>query len=835
MIELRDYQKEAINSTYQYINDGKGNPVISAACGAGKSIIQAKIASDVRSKGKRFLMLVHTKELVEQNANKIKALLPDEKIGICCSGITSKKSAKENIVCASPQTFVNMIGKIEEGFDVLTIDECFSGDTEILTEKGFVRFDKLKNEKVAQVTKDDQFIDFVNYTRKIEKTPESDVYHIRSDKGVDLILTAGHEMLLHNKRAGEWVKKKLEESNFNPHWQVAKSGFSSHARNTLTPFEKLAIAFQADGTRHCENRIYFSFSKQIKIDYFLKLMEELGCQYEEISPCSKSSEKVKDKRRFSVVNFGLTKDIPSYFNINELSVNKAIEIIEYMNIWDGHIASKNCYLYTNTDKKSVDFYQAVCCLCGYSTKMVRAVDKRSDKFNDVFRLFITKKQMASTQSWKKEKIEFKDKVYCVEVPKGNIVVRRKGMTLVVGNCHRIPFKKESVYQKIISFLKLLNPNMIIIGMSGTPFREDGTVYDTQGSIFSGLSYDIGIKELLQKNYLCPVISRGGVQKIDLSSVKKLGGEYNQSDLARAADVDTLNESVVNDIIENGYDRNCWLVFCSGIQHGEHLKEKFILKGIIAEVITNNTSKQERENIIDKFKKGEIKCLINNSILNTGFDHPPIDLVAFVRATLSTSLFIQSVSRGIRKHSSKENCLLLDYGNNIETHGFIDEPTPKIKKKGDKREPVTRECPKCHLILPVQSRVCECGYEFPIAETVATYQSYSYDGAVTSDQVKPIGKYVKSIMCKRHKKKNSIDSVKITYLFEDLSSADEYLCLDHGGYASIKAKSRVKEMGGISDSVSSALDEWISWSKPTKAILSFDQKYKRYKIDRLFFN
>ena len=67
---------------------------------------------------------------------------------------------------------------------------------------------------------------------------------------------------------------------------------------------------------------------------------------------------VKAKRRFMIyIDEVFSKDISIYFDLTKLSSIKARDIIEYMNIWDGHVATKNCYLYTTTNKKCADFYQ----------------------------------------------------------------------------------------------------------------------------------------------------------------------------------------------------------------------------------------------------------------------------------------------------------------------------------------------------------------------------------------------------------------------------------------------------------------------------------------------
>ena len=73
MIELRDYQKKAIDDVFEYICNKSGNPVVIAPTGSGKSILIAEIIRRSLKwwPGTRILMLTHQKELIEQDMDKL--------------------------------------------------------------------------------------------------------------------------------------------------------------------------------------------------------------------------------------------------------------------------------------------------------------------------------------------------------------------------------------------------------------------------------------------------------------------------------------------------------------------------------------------------------------------------------------------------------------------------------------------------------------------------------------------------------------------------------------------------------------------------------------------
>jgi len=94
--ELRDYQKSAIDATYQYWADQRGdNPLIVAPTGAGKTAIIAQLVKDAMSfSGTRVLMLTHVKELLEQGAEGLLRMYPQADFGFYSASIGQKRLDK---------------------------------------------------------------------------------------------------------------------------------------------------------------------------------------------------------------------------------------------------------------------------------------------------------------------------------------------------------------------------------------------------------------------------------------------------------------------------------------------------------------------------------------------------------------------------------------------------------------------------------------------------------------------------------------------------------------------------------------------------------------------
>lgn len=360
-------------------------------------------------------------------------------------------SSQVNLAVQSAYTPATPLSMAKPGKKYIVFDECFPPEVEVLTNKGFIRFDSLnKSELIAQFNSTNNEISFIKPIRYIENNYEGKLINLNKQKTLSLSTTPNHNLLVYNSRLNSYIKDTCVNTKLTPYTYFKSCGYTnSQVKTTLSWLDKLMIAYQADGsTYHVstsgENFIAFSFSKQRKIDKFLNIMCKGNFIYSEITGSEQINNK-KAQRRFLVKNIqNVSKDISQYFNLNELSLNVCKEIIEEMVCWDGYINTVGEYYYSSTLKANVDFYQAVALMCNYHTNQTVQKDNRSSNFNDVYRLFITKnKNKISCQNTVKTEINYSGKVYCVEVPTGNIIVRNNGKVVITGNCNTIPKDKLS--------------------------------------------------------------------------------------------------------------------------------------------------------------------------------------------------------------------------------------------------------------------------------------------------------------------------------------------------------------------------------------------------------
>ena len=122
---LRDYQTRTIDQLYAWFEAGNtGNPCLVLPTGSGKSHIIAALCKDALQSWPetRILMLTHVRELIEQNAEKMRQHWPNAPMGIYSAGLR-RKELGEPITFAGIQSVRNKAKQIGH-VDLVIIDEA---------------------------------------------------------------------------------------------------------------------------------------------------------------------------------------------------------------------------------------------------------------------------------------------------------------------------------------------------------------------------------------------------------------------------------------------------------------------------------------------------------------------------------------------------------------------------------------------------------------------------------------------------------------------------------------------------------------------------------------
>jgi DNA repair protein RadD len=219
------------------------------------------------------------------------------------------------------------------------------------------------------------------------------------------------------------------------------------------------------------------------------------------------------------------------------------------------------------------------------------------------------------------------------------------------------------------------------------------------------------------------------------------------------------------------------------------------------------------------------------VLTTGFNAPAVDLIAMLRPTKSTGLYVQMAGRGTRLAPGKQDCLVLDFAGNVARHGPIDAVKPKRPGSGDGEAPV-KTCPDCQSILATAVRICpDCGHEFPPPKVQVERTATTLEILTTG---KPQWISVDGVTYHRHEKLGGRPSLRVEYRC-GLVIHREWVCFEHTGYARQKACDwwyRRAPGLAVPDNVDEALARSAELATPTEIAVRRDGRFSEITRARL---
>jgi DNA repair protein RadD len=253
----------------------------------------------------------------------------------------------------------------------------------------------------------------------------------------------------------------------------------------------------------------------------------------------------------------------------------------------------------------------------------------------------------------------------------------------------------------------------VLGMTATPVRADGRGL---GEFFNAMVQGPSTAELMRRGFLV----RGRIfapSAPDMTGVKVSGGEYNQKQLAVAADTSKLTGDLVAHWIRLGRGRPT-VAFAVSVEHSRHIVEQFAAKGFRAVHVDAQTPDDERDRIWSGLAGGSIDVCSSVGVISYGWDVPPVSCAILARPTKSLALFLQQVGRVLRTHPSKSDALILDHAGCCLEHGFPDDErewTLDGEGSGSKRSkddaPSVRMCKACWAAYRATLAACPyCGWK-----------------------------------------------------------------------------------------------------------------------------
>ena len=226
-------------------------------------------------------------------------------------------------------------------------------------------------------------------------------------------------------------------------------------------------------------------------------------------------------------------------------------------------------------------------------------------------------------------------------------------TIIIDEAHHAAAPS---YRKILDYF---SGAKYILGVTATPKRGDGVrLTDVFDDILFSRDLPWGIRNGYLSNIICNIV----VGKYTLKGIKKSLGDFQISEIAGRINAETIA------IAAKAYIDNCHkkgrhtLIYCVNTNTCNVLCKT--IRSLLPEkekesvcVVTGKT--ENRQEYLEGFSKGKIRCIINCMVLTEGTDLPICDAVMNLRPTCNNSLYQQIVGRGTRLYKGKKNCLVLD--------------------------------------------------------------------------------------------------------------------------------------------------------------------------------
>jgi len=224
--------------------------------------------------------------------------------------------------------------------------------------------------------------------------------------------------------------------------------------------------------------------------------------------------------------------------------------------------------------------------------------------------------------------------------------------VIIDECHH---GAADSYRKVLSYFK---PEFTL-GLTATPDRTDG---ESILEDFKNVAHKLDLQQAVELGVLVPIRCIRVKTNVDLSTVRINGVKYYAQDLESKLFVPERNNILAETYLKFVKDKKT-VVFCASVRHANEISELFKQKGIECEAVSGSMKSAERSRILDQYENGDIQVLCACDLLNEGWDSPKTEVLFMARPTLSKTLYVQQLGRGMRKSDGKDYLMVFDFIDN----------------------------------------------------------------------------------------------------------------------------------------------------------------------------
>ncbi|MEJ5365916.1 MAG: DEAD/DEAH box helicase family protein [Desulfosoma sp.] len=207
----------------------------------------------------------------------------------------------------------------------------------------------------------------------------------------------------------------------------------------------------------------------------------------------------------------------------------------------------------------------------------------------------------------------------------------------------------------------------LLGLTATPERMDGR--DVLALCEGHVAYELRLLEAIDRGLLCPFHYFAIYDPVDYEQITWRGTHYDPDELTEALKNDTRTAILARNLKRYlpSFGKVKALAFCSSVAHARYTAHMLNTEhGIGAATLTGESPEEERSEAIRRLRDEsdplQVLCVVD--IFNEGVDIPELTHVLFLRPTLSFTVFLQQLGRGLRRVDRKEFVVVIDFVGNF---------------------------------------------------------------------------------------------------------------------------------------------------------------------------
>jgi len=268
-------------------------------------------------------------------------------------------------------------------------------------------------------------------------------------------------------------------------------------------------------------------------------------------------------------------------------------------------------------------------------------------------------------------------------------------------CDEAHHSIASTYLNVFEQTEVLKPysTKLLVGFTATPKRKNLTRGEKKNltllddeelvslkSVYKKIVFNYPIRKAIKEGWLVPLRGFRFKTNIDLSTVKRVAGDYQQDELSTAVNTPERNRIAAEMWLKHCEGRQS-VGFCAGIQHAKDAAKAMRDLGIKAEAIWGVDP--ERASKLKRHQDEDITVLFNDKVLTEGYDDWRVSCIIGMAPTANPSKYTQEIGRGTRLQKgagnllealqrglclTKQDCIVLDGVDNNKRCSLVTLPT-----------------------------------------------------------------------------------------------------------------------------------------------------------------